>query len=70
LPAAIAGTTPASAAALIALTTMSRSRSISASPSERLMTFMPSATAASMPLTISGEFPFRPTSGVGTVSTL
>ena len=70
LPAAIAGTTPAFAAALIAFTTMSRAGSISASPSERLITSMPSATAASIPLTISGEFPFKPTPGVGTVSTL
>ena len=70
LPAAITGTTPASAASSIAFTTMSRVGSTSGSPSERLMTLMPSATAASMPATISGEFPSRPNPSVGMVSTL
>ena len=71
LPAAIAGTTPAWAAPLIALTTMSRLGSISGSPSERLITSIPSATAASMPFAISGLLPSRPTpETVGIVSTL
>ena len=54
------GTTPASAAALIAATTRSRDGSISGSPSERLITSMPSCTAASMPAAISGALPFEP----------
>src|SRR5206468_12806652 len=70
LPAAIAGTTPAWAAALIAFTTMSRSGSTSGSPSERLITFIPSAAAGWITLTISGELPFSPTAGVGTVGSL
>src|SRR5215211_259421 len=70
LPAAIAGTTPAAAAPLIAFTTMSRLFSISGSPSERLITSIPSATAASIPLAISGAFPSGPTRGVGIVRTL
>ena len=70
LPAATTGTTPASAAASIALTTMSRLGSISGSPSERLITSMPSFTACSIPAAISGELPSRPKSVVGTVSTL
>src|SRR5215208_6286998 len=69
-PAAIAGITPAAAAPLIALTTMSRLGSISGSPSERLITSMPSATAASIPFAISGALPSGPTDGVGIVSTL
>ena len=69
LPAAITGTTPALAAASIACTTMSRDGVISGSPRERLMTFMPSRTACSMPATISGELPSRPKSLVGIVST-
>ena len=70
LPAAMTGTTPAAAAASIAFTTMSRCGWISGSPSDRLMTFMPSFTAASMPAAISGEFPSRPKFAVGIVSTL
>src|SRR6266516_702404 len=70
LPAAIAGTTPASAAPSIAFTTMSRAGSTSGSPSDRLITSIPSATADSIPFVISGEFPSRPTPGVGIVSTL
>ena len=65
LPAAITGTTPASAAALIAVVTRSRAGSISASPSERLITSMPSLTAASTPAAISGAFPLRPKFSVG-----
>ena len=70
LPAAITGTTPASAALLIACTTMSRVGSISGSPSERLITSIPSLTASSIPFAISGELPSSPKSDVGTVSTL
>ncbi len=69
-PAATTGTTPAAAAALIACTTMSRFGSISGSPSERLITFMPSATAASIAAAISALFPSRPKSGDGIVSAL
>ncbi len=70
LPAATTGITPASAALSSAATTMSRDGSISDSPSERLITSMPSFTASSMPFAISGEFPSRPKLTVGTVSTL
>ena len=71
LPAAMVGTTPARAAPSIALTTMSRLGSISGSPSERLITSIPSATAASIPLAISGLLPSSPTPEmVGIVSTL
>ena len=69
-PAEMTGTTPASAAASSAAVTMSRVGSVSGSPSERLSTSIPSATAASMPAAISGEFPLRPSPGVGIVSTL
>ena len=70
LPAAMHGTTPARAAPSIALMTMSRDGSISGSPSERLITFIPSATAWSIALTISGALPSRPQHGVGIVSAL
>ena len=69
-PAATTGTTPASAAWSSAATTMSREISISGSPSERLITSMPSLTASSMPFAISGELPSSPKPSVGTVSTL
>ena len=70
-PAATTGTTPARAAAESAATTMSRDGSISGSPSERLITSIPSATAASIAATSSGELPSRPTSAsVGIVSAL
>ena len=52
--------TPARAAPSIASATRSWLGSISASPSERLITSMPSATAASMPAAISGALPFGP----------
>jgi hypothetical protein len=69
-PAATTGTTPARAAPSSARTTMSRLSAISGSPIERLITSIPSATAASMPAAISGEFPSSPTSAaVGTVRT-
>ena len=70
LPAAMTETTPASAALSIARTTMSREGSISGSPRERLITSMPSLTASSTPLAISGELPSRPKLAVGVVSTL
>jgi hypothetical protein len=71
LPAATTGTTPARAAAPSASATMSRAGSISGSPSDRLITSMPSATAASIAATSCGEFPSRPTSAsVGIVSAL
>ncbi len=50
--------------------TMSRLGSISASPSERLITSIRSRTAASIAATISGELPFSPKPVVGIVSTL
>jgi hypothetical protein len=43
-----------------AVTTTSRDGSTSGSPSERLITFIPSATAWSMAAAISGAFPSRP----------
>src|SRR5205085_7758986 len=70
LPAAITGTTPASAAPSIAWTTMSRDGSTSGSPSERLITSMPSFTACSIAAAISGALPSRPNPGVGIVSAL
>ena len=70
LPAAIVGTTPAFAAPFSAATTMSREASISGSPSERLTTSMPSATAASIAAAISGALPSSPNWSVGTVSAL
>ena len=69
-PAAMHGTTPASAAPSIAFTTMSRDCSISGSPSERLITSMPSATACSIAFAISGALPSSPKLGVGIVSAL
>ena len=70
-PAATTGTTPAAAAASSASATTSRDGSISGSPIERLMTSMPSVTAASIAATISGALPSSPTlASVGTVSTL
>ena len=69
-PAATVDTTPAAAAAFSARARMSRLGSMSLSPSDRLMTFIPSRTAASMPAAISGEFPSSPNPEVGIVSTL
>ena len=70
-PAATTGTTPAAAAASSASATTSRDGSISGSPIERLMTSIPSVTAASIAATISGALPSSPTfASVGTVSTL
>ena len=71
VPAAIDTTTPASPAASTARVTRSRVGSTSGSPRERLITSIRSATAASMPAAISGEFPLSPTpASVGTVSAL
>ena len=69
-PAAATVGTPAAAAPSIASVTRSRVGSISGSPSERLITSMPSATAASIPAAISGALPLSPKPSVGTVSTL
>ena len=69
-PAATVGTTPAFAAPSRAATTTSRFGSISGSPSDRLMTSMPSATAASTAAAISAVLPSSPTWLVGTVSAL
>jgi hypothetical protein len=70
LPAETTGTTPAAAAPLSARVTRSRLGAISGSPSERLITSIPSRTAASIPAAISGEFPSSPTLEiVGTVMT-
>ena len=70
LPAATTGTTPAAAAASIASTTRSREGSISGSPRERLITSIPSLTAASIAAAISGALPSSPNSGVGIVRAL
>jgi hypothetical protein len=70
-PAATTGTTPAAAAASSASATRSRDGSTSGSPSERLITSMPSATAASIAATISGALPLSPSpESVGIVSAL
>ena len=60
----------AAAARLMAATTRSRAGSISGSPSERLITSMPSETAASIAAAISALLPSSPKSGVGIVSAL
>ena len=59
-PAATTGTTPAAAALLRACTTTSRRGDTSGSPMERLRMFIPSATAWSIALAISGELPSSP----------
>jgi len=70
-PAATTGTTPAAAAASSARATTSCCGAISGSPIERLITSIPSRTAASIAATSSGAFPSSPTSAsVGTVSAL
>ena len=68
LPAAITGTTPASAVLWIASYIASFAGSVCGPPPEKLMTFMPSATADSNASTISGVLASWP-SGVGTVKT-
>ena len=69
-PAATVVTTPALAAPAIACTTRSRLGSMPGSPTERLITSIPSATAASTAAAISGLLPSIPNSGVGAVNTL
>ena len=69
LPPDTTGTTPARAARSSARATRSRDGSISASASDMLITSMPSATAASIAATSSGELPFRP-NRLGIVSAL
>ena len=69
-PAATATTTPAALAAFRAWATMSLRGSTSGSPSERLIMFIPSETAASTAATISAEFPFKPKFEVGMVIAL
>ena len=56
LPAAITGTTPASAVFRTASFMASFAGSVSGPPPEKLITFIPSETAASKALTISGVF--------------
>ena len=68
LPAAITGTTPASATLWIVSNIASFDGSVCGPPPEKLMTFIPSATAASNACTISGVDASWP-SGVGTVKT-
>ena len=70
LPAATTGTTPTREAAFSAATTRSRVGSTSGSPSERLITFIPSATAASTAAASSAALPSSSNSGVGTDSAL
>jgi hypothetical protein len=60
-PAEATGTTPAAAAAFSASARTSRLGSISCSPRDKLITSMPSATAASTARAISGALPLRPT---------
>jgi len=68
LPAAITGTTPAAATLWIAATSASFAGSICGPPPEKLITSMPSRTAASKAAMISGVFATCPI-GVGTVKT-
>jgi hypothetical protein len=56
LPAAITGTTPASAVFRTASFIASLAGSVSGPPPEKLITFIPSETAASKARTISGVF--------------
>ena len=67
-PAAITGTTPAAATLWIASISASFAGSICGPPPEKLITSMPSSTAASKAAMISGVFATWP-SGVGTVNT-
>ena len=70
LPAAITGITPAAAAPSSAVTSRSRDGSTSGSPSDMLITFIPSATAASTAAASSALLPSSPKPGVGIVSAL
>ena len=67
-PAAMTGTTPAAATLWIASTSASFAGSICGPPPEKLITSMPSFTAASKAAMISGVFATWPI-GVGTVKT-
>ena len=67
-PAAITGATPAAAVFLIVTIMASLTGSVSGPPPDKLITFIPSAAAASNAATISGVFATFPT-GVGTVKT-
>ena len=69
-PADSVTTTPAATAALTARRARSRVGSTSGSPRERLITSMPSETAASTAAAISGELPLTPDELVGTVKAL
>src|SRR3954462_3790392 len=69
LPAATVATTPASATAFKARATRARVGSMSGSPGERLMTSMPSLTAASTAAASSGALPLSP-NWLGTPSAL
>ena len=68
LPAAITGTTPAAATLRTVSIIASFAGSVCAPPPEKLITSMPSATAASNAAMISGVFATWPI-GVGTVKT-
>jgi hypothetical protein len=68
LPAAITGTTPAAATLWITSIIASFAGSVSAPPPEKLMTSMPSRTAASKAAAISGVLATWPI-GVGTLNT-
>ena len=68
LPAAITGTTPAATTFWIVSIIASFAGSVCGPPPEKLITSIPSATAASNAATISGVFATWPT-GVGTVKT-
>ena len=68
LPAAMTGTTPASTTLCTASISTSFAGSVSAPPPEKLITSMPSATAASKAVTISGELATNP-SGLGMLKT-
>ena len=67
-PAEITGTTPAAATFAIVSIIASFAGSVSEPPPEKLITSMPSATAASNAATISGVFATWPI-GVGTLKT-
>src|SRR5262249_34465911 len=64
-PAEATTTTPAAAAPSIAVSTRSRLGSTSGSPTDRLTTSIPSATAASSAAAISALLPSSPNVGVG-----
>ena len=69
LPAAITGTTPAATTFVIVSISASLTGSVCGPPPEKLITFMPSATADSKAAMISGVSAISPPSGVGTLNT-